>query len=64
MARAMNHRRRLARAERAQREQAAPVQRNPVALAMALRNGDGRHVDRKREASRRACRGDVQRHDD
>jgi hypothetical protein len=31
--------------------------RNPVALALALRNGQGRHKDARKEDSRKACRG-------
>lgn len=59
MAKAMNHRKRLRAAERAMSAGDTPKARNPVALAMALRGGQGRHKDRKREASRRACRGKV-----
>lgn len=56
---AKNHERRLRAAERAMNAGTAPKARNPVALAMALRGGQGRHTCRKREASRRACRGKV-----
>ena len=54
MSKAMNHKRRLRAAERAMQAGETPQPRNPVALAMALRGGQGRHKDRKREASRRA----------
>ncbi|MFT4978832.1 MAG: ferric-dicitrate binding protein FerR (iron transport regulator) [Myxococcota bacterium] len=33
--------------------------RDPHALAASLRSGSGRHTDRKKEASRKACRKPV-----
>lgn len=33
--------------------------RNPVVLAACLRGGAGRHIDRKKEASKKACRKPV-----
>ena len=51
----MNFKRRLKAAETA--KGGAP--RNPVALAMALRGGQGRHTDKKKAASKKACRGKV-----
>lgn len=54
MAKPMNMKRRLKALETLE---IAP--RDPVALAMLLRRGDGRHPDQKKEGSRRACRGKV-----
>jgi len=34
-------------------------QRDPNALAASLRSGAGRHTDRKKEASKKACRKPV-----
>jgi hypothetical protein len=58
---------RRSRARREQRQLKAAVetgiitttQRNPVALAACLRGGAGRHIDRKKEASKKACRKPV-----
>jgi hypothetical protein len=33
--------------------------RNIVAVAAIVRSGAGRHVDRKKQANKRACRGKV-----
>jgi hypothetical protein len=54
MAKPMNMKRRLK-----QRTEITP--RDPVALAMALRtgSGQGRHPDKKKRASKKACRGKV-----
>lgn len=37
-----------------------PKARNVIAVAAITRSGAGRHPDRKKQASRRACRGKVQ----
>jgi hypothetical protein len=53
MAKPMNMQRRIKALENA-----GPIKtRDPVALAMALRGGQGRHKDHKKDQSRRACRG-------
>ena len=36
-----------------------PRARNVIAVAAITRSGAGRHEDRKKQASRRACRGKV-----
>lgn len=53
--------RRRARKQRAaQREGSSPIKsRDPNALAASLRGGAGRHTDRKKEASKKACREPV-----
>lgn len=33
--------------------------RNPIAVAAFMHSGSGRHKDQKKEASRRACRGQI-----
>jgi len=53
MARPMNMERRIRAALSATPTRGS----NPVARAMIIQSRGGRHVDRKKEASRRACRG-------
>lgn len=55
MAKPMNHRRRIKALEN------TPVgkPRNEGVIAMVLRNGQGRHPDKKKAASKKACRGKV-----
>jgi hypothetical protein len=57
MAKPMNHKRRLKALERTR----AATPRNEVAVALARRGGAGagRHTDKKKQASRDACRGKV-----
>jgi len=58
---------RRSRARREKRQLRAAVKtgiittttRNPVVLAACLRGGAGRHIDRKKEASKKACRKPV-----
>ena len=38
----------------------APTRRNPVALLAKTRSGAGRHLNRKKEASKMACRKPVE----
>lgn len=52
MAKPMNHRRRVKLLE-----STTLTPRNPVALAMSQRRGQGRHPDKRKSASKRACRG-------
>lgn len=61
MSKPMNHKRRLRQAEKAMRAGETPATRDPAALALALRGGSGagRHPDRRKERSRKACRGKV-----
>jgi len=55
MSKPMNHRRRLKALENA-----TPAKtRNPYALACSLRNGAGNHGDKRKKASKKACRGRV-----
>ena len=59
---------RRSRARREKRQLKAAVKtgiitttrRNPVALAAKLRGGAGRHINRKKEASKKACRKPVE----
>ena len=37
-----------------------PTRRNPVALLAKTRSGAGRHLNRKKEASKKACRKPVE----
>lgn len=37
----------------------APKRRNMIAVGAFLRSGAGRHSDRKKQASKMACRGKV-----
>ena len=39
------------------KEEATPKSRNWIAVRATLRGGAGRHKDKKKEASRKACRG-------
>jgi len=57
MAKPMNHERRLKALERTR----AATPRNEVAIALARRGGAGagRHADKKKQASKNACRGKV-----
>lgn len=53
-------RRRQRKLKAAMREGSVAIKRrDPNALAACLRNGAGRHTDRKKEASRKACRKPV-----
>jgi hypothetical protein len=56
MAKPMNHKRRLKALERTK-----ATLRNEVAIALARRGGAGagRHTDKKKRASKNACRGKV-----
>jgi len=56
MARPMNMERRIRTALSATPARGS----NPVARAMLVQSRGGRHTDRKKEASRRACRGRVE----
>jgi len=56
---ALNKERRLRAAEKAMAAGETPKARNPVALAMILQGRGGRHTDRRKQASRKACRGRV-----
>ena len=56
-ARARRRQRKLMAAMRA--GTVAITRRDPNALAASLRSGAGRHTDRKKEASRKACRKPV-----
>lgn len=56
MAKPMNHKRRIKALE-----QTKVTRRNGVAVALARRGGAGagRHTDKKKAASKKACRGKV-----
>jgi hypothetical protein len=55
----MNAERRLRAAEKAMRAGDTPKVRDPAALALLLQGRGGHHGDRRKEASRKACRGKV-----
>lgn len=56
---ALNQTRRLRAAEKAMASGETPKTRNPVALAMILQGRGGHHGDKRKQASRKACRGRV-----